>query len=99
MLQKPIYSRILVELDIPLEKTKGGIIIDSKASEKHLRGTVVASGEGYRKEDGTLTPLTVKVGDRVLFSEIDGNQLTFDGKDYRVLQEEEVILVLNEEKE
>ena len=64
---KPLHDRVLVKRLEQEEKTAGGIIIPDTAQEKPMEGKVVAVGSGTRSEDGKITPLDVKAGDRILF--------------------------------
>lgn len=92
---QPLHDRVLVERQESSEKTVGGIIIPDTAKEKPAEGNVVAVGAGARKEDGTLLPLNVKVGDKVLFAKWGGNEVTIDGKDYLIMKESDILGILN----
>jgi chaperonin GroES len=74
---KPIADRVVVEAAPAEEKTASGIIIPDTAKEKPQRGTVVAVGDGKKDE-----PLTVKVGDEVLYGKYAGTEITYEGKEY-----------------
>ena len=76
------------------EKTAGGIIIPDTAKEKPQEGEVIAAGSGLRSEAGTVTPLEVKTGDRVLFSKWSGTEVTLDGEELLVMKESDIVGVV-----
>jgi chaperonin GroES len=88
---KPLHDRVLVRRVEEEEKTKGGIIIPDTAKEKPQEGEVIAVGPGARAEDGSITPLDVKVGDRVLFSKYGGTDVKIDGEDLTILRESDIL--------
>lgn len=88
---KPIHDRILVRRLNVEEKTKGGIIIPDSAKEKPVEGEVVAIGNGRILEDGTVCPLQVRVGDRILFAKYAGIEIKVDGQDHLILSEDEIL--------
>lgn len=92
---KPLHDRVLVQRQESSEKTSGGIIIPDTAKEKPVEGNVIAVGDGIRKEDGTVLPLNVKVGDKVLFAKWGGNEVTIDGKDFIIMKESDILGILN----
>jgi chaperonin GroES len=88
---KPLGDRIVVErVDEDIKKSTGGIIIPDTAKEKPTEGKVMAAGSGKRLKDGTLLPLNVKVGDRILFGKWGGSEVKIDGKEYVILNEDDV---------
>lgn len=88
---KPLGDRILVErLEEEEDKSAGGIIIPDTAKEKPMEGKVVAVGSGRRLDDGKVMPPNVKVGDRVLLGKWGGTDVTVDGKEYVILNEDDV---------
>ncbi|TKJ32432.1 co-chaperone GroES [bacterium (candidate division B38) B3_B38] len=91
---KPLYDRVLVKRYEPAEEVKGGIIIPDTAREKPMEGEVVAVGEGKLLEDGTLRPLKVKVGDRVLVGKYAGNEVEIEGVEHVVVREEEILGII-----
>jgi len=91
---RPLQDRLLVRRVEEQEKTKGGIIIPDAAKERPLEGNVVAVGSGKRLDDGTLIPLDVKAGDRVLFGKYSGTEIKVDGIDHIILREDEVLGIL-----
>jgi chaperonin GroES len=91
---RPLGDRVLVRRVDEEAKSKGGIIIPDTAKEKPQEGEVVAVGPGARKEDGEVTPLDVKVGDRVLFGKWSGTEVRIDGEDLLIMKESDVLGVL-----
>ena len=88
---KPLHDRVAVERVAEEEKTKGGIIIPDTAKEKPSEGKVIAVGSGSRNKDGKVTPLDVKVGDRVLFGKWSGTEVTIDGNKILIMQETDIL--------
>lgn len=86
---KPLADRVLVEPAAAEEKTAGGIIIPDTAKEKPMKGTVVAVGNGKKDE-----PITVKVGDQVLYGKYSGTELSVDGKDYLIMRESDIYAII-----
>ena len=86
---KPLSDRVVIETESAETKTSSGIIIPDTAKEKPQRGTVVAIGSGKKEE-----PITVKVGDKVLYSKYAGNDLKLNGKDYLIMRESDVLAIL-----
>ncbi|HEX5068321.1 MAG TPA: co-chaperone GroES [Myxococcota bacterium] len=91
---RPLQDRILVKRIDEEEKTKGGIIIPDTAKEKPSEGKVVAVGKGKVSEDGKLTPLDVKKGDRILFSKYSGTEVNIEGDEHLIIREDDVLGVL-----
>jgi len=93
---RPLYDRIVVKRIEEQETIRGGIIIPDSAKEKPQEGEVIAVGKGKRNEkDGTLVPLDVQVGDRILFGKYSGSDIKLDGEDYMIMREDEVLGVLD----
>ena len=88
---RPLHDRVLVERVEEATKTAGGIIIPDTAKEKPQEGVVRAVGSGARGEDGSVTPLDVKVGDRILFGKWGGTEVTVDGKDLLIMKESDIM--------
>lgn len=86
---KPLADRVLVEPAAAEEKTASGIIIPDTAKEKPQKGSIVAIGSGKKDE-----PLTVKVGDQVLYGKYAGTEISIDGKDYLIMRESDILAVL-----
>jgi len=76
------------------EKTKGGIIIPDTAKEKPQEGKVTAVGKGKANEDGKITPLDVKAGDRVLFGKYAGTEIKIDGEEHLIMREDDILGVI-----
>ena len=94
MKMKPLYDRVLVKRIEEKEQRKGTIIIPDTAKEKPMEGEVVATGPGARSEDGTLHPLDVKVGDRILFGKWSGTEVKIEGTDLLILKESDIMGVI-----
>ena len=89
---KPIGDRVVVEPAPAEEKTASGIYIPDTAKEKPQQGVVVAVGPGrFADQTGTLIPLTVKVGDQVLYSKYGGTEVTIEGKEYLIMRESDIL--------
>ena len=92
---RPLHDRVLVK---PLEsdtKTAGGIIIPDTAQEKPQEGKVVAVGPGKRGDDGSVTPMDVKKGDRVLYGKWSGTEVKIDGEDMMIMSESDIMGVVS----
>ena len=88
---RPLHDRVVVRRLDSEEKTKGGIIIPDTAKEKPQEGEIIAAGPGGRDESGKLTPLDVKVGDKVLFGKWSGTEVKIDGEDLIIMKESDVL--------
>ena len=91
---RPLHDRVLVRRIEAEEKTAGGIIIPDSAKEKPSEGEIVAVGSGTKAEDGKVTPLDVKAGDRVLFGKWSGTEVKLAGTDYVILKESDIMGVV-----
>ena len=91
---RPLQDRIIVKRIEEEEKSKGGIIIPDTAKEKPQEGKVVAVGKGKVSEDGKITPVDVKVNDRVLFGKYSGSEINIDGEEHLIMREDDVLGVL-----
>jgi len=91
---RPLHDRVLVKRIESEEKTKSGIIIPDTAKEKPMEGEVISVGSGIRQENGTVTPLDVKAGDRVLFGKWSGTEIKLDTNDYLVMKESDIMGIL-----
>ncbi len=87
---KPLSDRVIVEPAPAEEKTPGGIIIPDTAKEKPQKGTVVAVGPGKKDE-----PMTVKVGDKVLYGKYAGTEINIDGKEYLIMRESDIYAIIS----
>lgn len=86
---KPLADRVIVKPAAAEEKTAGGIIIPDTAKEKPQRGTVVAAGPGKKDE-----PVTVKVGDTVLYGKYSGQEISIEGDDYLIMRESDILAIV-----
>lgn len=91
---RPLHDRILIKRVEEQESVKGGIIIPDTAKEKPQEGEVIAVGNGSKKKDGTVIPLDVKAGDRILFGKYSGTDITIEGDEYLILREEDVLAIV-----
>jgi chaperonin GroES len=91
---RPLHDRVLIKRVDEQETVKGGIIIPDTAKEKSQEGEVIAAGTGKRLEDGTVVPLEVKTGDRILFGKYSGAEIKLEGQDYIILREDEILGIL-----
>ena len=89
-----VGDRVLVRRVEAEEKTAGGIIIPDTAKEKPQEGEVVAAGAGAKSEDGKVTPLDVKAGDRVLFGKWSGTEVKIDGEDLLIMKEADIMGIM-----
>jgi chaperonin GroES len=91
---RPLHDRVLVQRIEETQKTKGGIIIPDTAQEKPQEARVIAVGSGRVLEDGTVRPVEVKKGDRILFGKYSGSEIKLDGEEHIILREEDILAVL-----
>jgi chaperonin GroES len=91
---RPLQDRILVKRIDEEAKTKGGIIIPDTAKEKPQEGKVIAVGKGRVTDDGKVQELTVKKGDKVLFSKYSGTDVKLDGEEHMIIREDDVLAIL-----
>jgi chaperonin GroES len=91
---RPLHDRVVVEALEEDEKTSGGIIIPDTAKEKPMQGKVLAVGPGSRGDDGKLTALDVKKGDKVLYGKWSGTEVKLDGKTMLIMRESDIMGVL-----
>ena len=93
---RPLHDRVLVRRVESEMKTAGGIIIPDTAQEKPSEGEVIATGSGIKAEDGKLTALDVKAGDKVLFGKWSGTEVKVDGEELIVMREDDIVAVLED---
>ena len=91
---RPLQDRVIVRRIQEEEKTKGGIIIPDTAKEKPQEGKVVAVGKGKANENGKVTPLDVKAGDRILFGKYAGTEVKIEGEEHLILREDDILGVI-----
>lgn len=93
---RPLHDRVLIKRIEEQETVKGGIIIPDTAKEKSQEGEVMAVGTGKRLEDGTVVPLEVKTGDRILFGKYSGAEIKLESQDYIILREDEILGIVTQ---
>ena len=91
---RPLHDRVVIRRVEHEGKTTGGIIIPDTAQEKPMEGEIVAVGPGARDEQGTLVPLDVKKGDRILFGKWSGSEVKLDGEDLLIMNESDIMGVI-----
>jgi chaperonin GroES len=91
---KPLGDRVVIQASEGQEKTKGGIVLPDTAKEKPQEGKIVAVGTGKKTEDGKIIPLSVKVGDKVLYGKYSGTEITVDGEEYLIVKEEDILAIV-----
>ena len=92
---RPLHDRVIVKRLDNERKTASGIVIPDSAAEKPDQGEVLAVGPGKRNEDGKLTPVDLKVGDKVLFGKYSGTTVKVEGDELLVMREEDIMAVVN----
>jgi chaperonin GroES len=92
---RPLHDRVVIKRVEEKETVKGGIIIPDSAKEKSQEGEVVSVGAGKMLENGTVVPLEVKEGDRILFGKYSGTEIKLEGEDFLILREDEIIGILS----
>ena len=90
----PLHDRVLVRPSLPEEVSKGGIIIPDTAKEKPMQGEIIAVGNGKLNDDGKLTPLQVKAGDKVLYGKYSGTEVSVDGDDFLIMRESDIFAII-----
>ncbi len=91
---RPLHDRVVVKRTEEEKLSPGGIVIPDSATEKPMRGEVVAVGEGKLLDDGTVRALTLKKGDKILFGKYSGTEIKLDGEDIVVMREDDVLAIL-----
>ncbi len=93
---QPLGNRVVAERIEQAEQVSGGIIIPDSAKEKGQTAKIIAAGPGSKKDDGTVVPLDVNVGDTVMIGKYSGNDITVDGEDYVILTEDDILGVIED---
>ena len=91
---RPLQDRVIVKRVEEEEKSKGGIIIPDTAKEKPQEGKVIAVGKGKVNDDGKVTPLDVKVNDRILFGKYSGAEINIDGEEHLIMREDDILGII-----
>jgi chaperonin GroES len=91
---RPLYDRVIVKRTEQETKSAGGIVIPDSAKEKPTQGEVISVGPGARKADGTLRPLDIKVGDKVLYGRYSGSEVKVGGEELLIVREEDIMGVV-----
>ena len=94
MKTRPLHDRVIVKREDEERKSPGGIVIPDTAAEKPIRGKIVAVGKGKILENGSVRPLDLKVGDKILFGKYGGTEVKVDGDELLVMREEDVMAVI-----
>ncbi|MDZ5761282.1 co-chaperone GroES [Lyticum sinuosum] len=90
----PMHDKIVVKKKDGEDKTPGGILLPESAKDKPIQGTVIAVGSGVRDKDGKVIPLDVKIGDQIIFAKWGGTEIKFDGEEYLIIKESDVLAKL-----
>ncbi|UCG18693.1 MAG: co-chaperone GroES [Thiotrichales bacterium] len=91
---RPLSDRVVVKRMEEEKTTAGGIVLPDSAKEKPAKGEILAVGEGKRADNGNIVPMSVKVGDKVLFGKYAGQEVKDDGADVLVMREDDIIAIL-----
>lgn len=92
---RPLHDRVIIKRLEEERTSPGGIVIPDTATEKPIRGEVIAVGNGKILENGEVRPMDLKVNDKVLFGKYSGTEVKIDGQEYLVMREEDVMAVLD----
>ncbi|MBM4221119.1 MAG: co-chaperone GroES [Gammaproteobacteria bacterium] len=91
---RPLHDRVIIKRTEEERKSPGGIVIPDSATEKPIRGKVIAVGKGRILESGDIRPLDLKAGDKVLFGKYSGTEVKVDGEDLLVMKEDDIMAVI-----
>ena len=91
---KPLGDRVVIRVLEQEEKTASGIFLTDTAKEKPSQGEVIAVGTGKLQDNGTRTPLEVSVGDKIIFSKYAGTEVKYDGVDYLIVSERDILATI-----
>jgi chaperonin GroES len=94
---RPLYDRILAKRVAEDSKTSGGLFIPDSAREKPLEAVVISVGSGKRLDNGTIQPIAVKVGDRILVAMYAGSEVKLVGKEHVILREDDILAVFEDD--
>lgn len=90
----PLFDRVVVKRSDEATKTRSGLFLPESATEKPMQGVIIAAGPGKVADDGTITPLTVKVGDKVVFNKYAGTEIKVNGEERLVMREEDILGII-----
>ena len=91
----PLHDRVIIKrIEDNVNQTAGGLFIPDTAKEKPQEGEVIAAGSGTKNEDGKITPLDVKAGDRILFGKWSGTEVKVDGEDLLIMKESDILGII-----
>lgn len=93
---RPLHDRIAVKRIEPSEQRQSGLFIPDSAKEKPQEGQIVAVGKGKRLKDGSVAPVDVHAGDRILFGKYTGSEIEVDGEEFLIMHEDDVLGVIEE---
>lgn len=93
---KPLYDRVLVKRTESEQKTAGGIILPDSAQEKPQEGEVVAAGNGTLKDNGKISPLEIKTGDKILFAKWSGTEIKVNGEELIIMKESDILATIEQ---
>jgi chaperonin GroES len=88
---RPLNNRVLIKRIEELARTPGGLFLPDTAKEKPIEGEVLAVGEGRVDDNGKLVPMTVQVGDRIVFSKYSGTEIKLEGEEYLLMREDDIL--------
>lgn len=88
---RPLNNRVLIKRIEELSRTPGGLFLPDSAKEKPIEGEVLAVGEGKTGDDGKLIPMSIMVGDRVVYSKYSGTEIKVDGEEYLLMREDDIL--------
>ena len=91
---RPLHDRVIIKRTEEERTSPGGIVIPDSATEKPIKGKVIAVGKGRILEDGKVRPLDLKAGDKVLFGKYSGTEVKVDGEDLLVMKEDDIMAVI-----
>ena len=91
---KPLGDRIVLKQLEAKEQTKGGIVLPDTVKEKPQEGEIIAVGEGKKNPEGKVVPLSLKVGDKILYGKYSRTEIVIDGEDYLIIREEDVLGII-----
>ena len=94
MAVRPLGDRVLIKALEAKEKSKGGIVLPDTAKEKPQEGKVIAVGKGKVSEEGKITPLEVKKGDKILYGKYSGTEITVDDEEHIILREDDILAII-----